>query len=132
MTNIQVVKSFYCSICDINFTSDQELKKHSSVHEPVHEENHIETVHDGKKLHECNSCGKSFTSIENLTKHIDVKHGGKNISQQVGLNYKTLQIRNATVFHANNGYKYLKTRVNSTGTTVYLSTDCTVCKKVQH
>ena len=42
------------------------------------------------------------------------------IPQQLGLNYKTLQIGKALVFLANDGFKYLRTRVNSTGTTVYL------------
>ena len=44
-------------------------------------QNHIETVHEGKKPHWCNICGKSFTSNQNLTLHLDVKHEGKNNPQ---------------------------------------------------
>ena len=102
-------------------------------------------IHEGKKPHECNSCGKTFTSIQNLKQHLDVKHGGKNTPQQfehidldlpknnihvvtkinsekveTGLNYKTTQRGKSIVFHANDGFNYLRSRINSTGTTVFL------------
>ena len=44
-------------------------------------QNHIETVHEEKKPHGCNRCGKSFTSNQNLTLHLDVIHEGKNNPQ---------------------------------------------------
>ena len=55
-------------------------------------QNHIETVHAGKKPHGCNICGKSFTSDQNLTLHLDVRHEGKN-NQQFNVSEPQIQCK---------------------------------------
>ena len=37
---------------------------------------HIHTVHEGHKDNKCDSCGKAFTSAKNLKKHIHIVHEG--------------------------------------------------------
>ena len=38
---------------------------------------HINLVHNGKKDHNCDSCGKSFSQAEDLKRHIYSVHNGK-------------------------------------------------------
>ena len=38
---------------------------------------HIDGVHNGKKDHNCDSCGKSFSQAEDLKRHIYSVHNGK-------------------------------------------------------
>ena len=38
---------------------------------------HINTVHNGKKNHKCDSCEKAFYQTGDLKKHIDVVHNAK-------------------------------------------------------
>ena len=37
---------------------------------------HVESVHEGKRPHKCNVCGKSFTEKKFMLKHIDTVHEG--------------------------------------------------------
>ena len=92
----------------ISQSSYQILPEPVPVHEPVHKEKYC-PIPAPRKM--------KVLEPEAIQNHIKTVHDGK---KQLGLNYKTLQIGKALVFHANDGYKYLRTRVNSTGTTVYL------------
>jgi len=37
---------------------------------------HIQTVHEGHRDYECDSCGKSFSESGNLKRHIHTVHEG--------------------------------------------------------
>ena len=75
---------------------DKFLGKHALI-------DHISTVHDGKKPHQCQKCGKTFGILSNLNSHIkenschnfwskpvviklnNIKDTGKNTKDEVGL-----------------------------------------------
>ena len=39
---------------------------------------HINSVHNGQKDYKCTTCGKSFSTVRNLKKHLTVHNGQKN------------------------------------------------------
>ena len=57
-------KAYNCKICNANFALKNTLKVH------------VQVVHEGKKPHKCNCCGKCF-SQSHLIRHTAVVHEGK-------------------------------------------------------
>ena len=56
-----VLKNYKYESCTKSFTRALSLK------------NHIHTIHDGHKIHKCESCGKSFSEA-GLKKHMHTVH----------------------------------------------------------
>jgi uncharacterized C2H2 Zn-finger protein len=54
----QINKSFTCEICDYSFSQKGNMN------------NHIASVHNGKKLLKCVICNATFTQKSNLKKHV--------------------------------------------------------------
>ena len=38
---------------------------------------HINSIHNGKKDHKCDSCGKSFSEAGSMRRHINLVHNPK-------------------------------------------------------
>ena len=67
-----------CKFCGKSFSNAQKLKTHKHRDHEVNIElkKHNNTVHEGHKAYDCNTCGKSFTTLGNLKKHIHIVHEG--------------------------------------------------------
>ena len=93
-SDLEVVTSLKCDMCDSFFKDKRDLKKHvESVHEQKKQfhcnicdaylttkqslNGHIATIHKGKKPFKCNICDASFTQKRNLNGHIASVHEGK-------------------------------------------------------
>ena len=83
---------FKCLVCSEDFTQEKLVKSHiSDVHGKAlfkchfencdyanarrnHLNNHIQSVHEGKKPFQCHICNNSFTLRSSLSKHIKSVH----------------------------------------------------------
>ena len=81
--NIKGKQSFKCETCERQFSFRFSLHRHISKaheekisHKKVNMNNHIESVHEGKKKFKCDKCDKAFSQKSNMTKHINTVHEG--------------------------------------------------------
>ena len=81
-----------CNICSCRFQSTQTLKQHAETHKSHKDhkcescgksfsqvrdlKRHIHTIHEGHKDYKCETCGKSFAERGTLAKHIRIIHEG--------------------------------------------------------
>ena len=61
-------KEFHCSICDVDFATNQTLKTHLKIHK--------------KKLFKCETCNKCFKCKDNLNLHLQI-HNEKRIGNEL-------------------------------------------------
>ena len=80
--------NYDCDICGKSFTLKQNLTRHRKKHSQDHQcsscdkvfalekdfKKHILVIHDGKKGLGCDTCGKVFPKLSNLTLHIKTVH----------------------------------------------------------
>ena len=45
--------------------------------ESEHIKKHIKNIHQGKKDHKCDACGKSYVDLQGLKRHIIMVHEGR-------------------------------------------------------
>ena len=71
-------ESHSCSICEINFTNEIELKKHMKTHENlsiIKTNSNVTNLSEGAlNVHQCESCNESFTNAGDFIFHIENTH----------------------------------------------------------
>jgi len=69
--------TFKCTICSKEFLADETLKRHMKVHFPRGLKQHIPSASTSRLIRSmpCEVCGKVFTDIDDLRKHIIRLHG---------------------------------------------------------
>ena len=67
---------------------------------------HINSVHNGQKDHKCVTCGKAFSSAQNLKTHIISVHGQKDLKCDIcGKSFSLGKNLNRHMIAVHNGQK---------------------------